>query len=81
MIEYTLLGLAILTLALIMQGRAIVAAIDDLTAAVSGLETASAAVVTKINTLKAVPGIDPAQVETLVARVNTVTNNLNQASA
>jgi hypothetical protein len=57
------------------------AAIDDLTTAVTSLESSSAAAVTKITTLKATPGVDPIQVEALVARVNTVISNLNAAVA
>ena len=79
MILWAIVAVALLQLAQILQGRQIVAAIDDLTLAVTNLEAASAAVVTKINTLKA-SGVDPAVVETLVGRINTATTNLNTAA-
>jgi hypothetical protein len=78
-ILWAIVAVALLQLAQILQGRQIVAAIDDLTLAVTNLEAASAAVVTKINTLKA-SGVDPAVVETLVGRINTATTNLNTAA-
>lgn len=56
-------------------------ALTDLTNAVAGLETASGLVINKINALKTTPGVDPVKVEDLVARVNTVTSNLNAAGA
>lgn len=56
-------------------------ALADLTTAVAGLEAASVLVITKINTLKSTPGVDPTVVESLVARVNTAVNNLNAAGA
>jgi hypothetical protein len=77
---YLIGAVIVLQLVQIIQGRYIVAAIDDLTNAVTGLEAATTAVVNKINTLKATPAIDPTVVETLVGRVNTVTNNLNAAA-
>jgi len=77
---YILIAIVLLQLASIIQGRQIVAAIDDLTNAVTGLEAASTTVVNKINQLKATPGVDPTAVESLVARVNTVTTNLTAAS-
>lgn len=61
--------------------RILMAVIDDLTNAVTALETAATTAVTKITTLKATPGVDPVQVEALVARVNTVTSNLTAASS
>ena len=61
--------------------RLLMAAIDDLTTAVTNLEAAAANAVSKITTLKAVPGVDPTAVEALVARVNTVTSNLTAASS
>lgn len=79
MIIWLLGAIAVLQLISIIQGRFIVAAIDDLTTAVTGLESASAAIITKLNQLKST-GVDPTQVEALVARVNTATNNLNSAA-
>lgn len=74
-------GWIIITLLLILAygEYLIMAAIDDLTTAVTNLEAASSAVVQKITTLKA-SGVDPVAVEALVARVNTVTTNLNTAA-
>jgi hypothetical protein len=61
-------------------GYFIMAAIDDLTTAVTGLEAASTMIINKINALKSTPGVDPVQVEALVARVNTVISNLTAAA-
>jgi hypothetical protein len=80
MIELILIAVAVLQLVQILQGRSIVAAIDDLTTAVTNLEAASTTIINKINQLKATPGVDPVAVETLVGRVNTVTANLTAAA-
>lgn len=55
------------------------AALDALTASVGNLETASAAVVTEVGSLKA--GSDDAALTALGQRVDTVTANLNAAAA
>jgi hypothetical protein len=77
--DWLLVAVALLLLGQILQGRQIVAAIDDLTTAVTNLEASSTAVVNKINQLKA-SGVDPVAVEALVARVNTVSTNLTAAA-
>ena len=53
------------------------AAIDDLTTNIGALETASAAAVTEINTLRSTD--NEAALEALAGRVATVTSNLNAA--
>ena len=77
MMQYVI---AILLLILIYGGYRMADALADLTTAVGNLEAATTAVVNKINQLKSTPGVDPTQVETLVARVNTVASNLTAAS-
>ena len=68
-------------LLLIYLGGIFMAALDDLTASVTSLEAATTEAVNKVNQLKATPGVDPAQVEALVARINTVVSNLKAAVA
>ncbi len=53
------------------------AAIDDLTTNIGALETASAAAVTEISTLRSTD--NEAALEALAGRVATVTSNLNAA--
>jgi hypothetical protein len=79
--DLILILIALLLLTIIILQRRTMSAIDDLTTAVTALESAVTNAVNKINTLKATPGVDPTQVETLVARVNTAVSNLQAAIA
>lgn len=78
--DWLLVAIAFLQLIIIYQGRQLVAALDDLTIAVGSLETASTTIINKINQLKSTPGVDPVQVEALVARINTAVANINAAA-
>lgn len=58
--------------------EAIMAALDDMSNAVSALETAATAAVNEINTLKS--GDDETALAALTARVSTVASNLSAAA-
>ena len=73
------LAVSLATLAITLWRLKPMSALDDMTAAVTGLETASASAVTEINTLKS--SDNETALEALVGRVNTVTANLNAAAA
>jgi len=78
-VSVLLIIIALLLLTISILQRRTMDALADLTTAVTALESAVTNAVAKINTLKATPGVDPTQVETLVARVNTAVANLNAA--
>lgn len=67
-----------LAILVILLRRKTMAALDDLTAAVTGLETASANAITEITTLKS--SDNETALEALAGRVNTVAANLTAAA-